>query len=178
MGACFNDMTLDGKLTPDQVEAKFSDRCRQDGYEEGHSYSGSFSEFNGLVFTGKEFDTADEAYDWLQDQNTKWGPALCVRHKLYDVPKSALTHIEQRHKLQQKIWNAEHLRRLAVQKAQANKRLVKPAYVIKAEEKLEKVREKIQPKIDERDAKIKELKSKAAKKSKKFVWYLGGLCSS
>lgn len=178
MGACYNDMTLDGKLTKEQVKAKFDDRCRQDGHDCGHSYSGSFSQFNGLTFTGKVFETLDEAHDWVQDQDTKWGPALCVRHKAYEMPKSALKHDIARRKLEQQIWDADYSHRNARDKARLNNRSTTPAYVTKAEAKLEKVKERVQPKIDDRAAKIAEIISKAAKKSNKFVWYLGGLCSS
>lgn len=178
MGACFNDMTLDGKLTKEQVTAKFNERCEQDGYECGHSYSGSFSQFDGLHFTGKEFDTVDEAYDWVVENGSKWGPAVCVRHKLYDTPKLAVNHGKALRKLEQKIFDAEAAARNARDKARINNRSKTPAYVTKASKNVEVVRARIQPQMDARTAKIKEIMSKAAAKSKKSVWYLGGWCSS
>ena len=178
MGACFNDMTLDGKMTKEAVLAKFNERCEQDGYESGHSYSGTFSQFSGLRFTGKEFDTMDAAHDWVEEHGEKWGPAVCVRHKKYDMPKSALNHDKARRKLQQNIWNAEAFLGSARRKAQINNRSSKPAYVTKAEVKLEIVKAKNQMKIDDRTAKIEAIIAKTATKSKTWVWYLGGLCSS
>ena len=178
MGACFNEMTLDGKMTEETVRAAFVARCIQDGHNNGHSYSGSFSQFDGLRFTDKEFDTRDEAYDWVMEHGEKWGPAVCVRHKLYDVPKSALNHDKQRRKLQQKIWEAEAFRGAARRKAQINNRSKMPAYVTKAEAKVETVKAQVQPKIDERTSKIAAILANAAAKSKKSVWYLGGWCSS
>lgn len=178
MGACFNDMTLDGKLTQKQVNAKFSERCEQDGWENGHSYSGSFSQFEGLRFTGKTFDTMDEAHDWVLENGEKWGPAVCVRHRFYKVPQLALNHSKARQKLEQKIWDAEAAARNAREKARLNNRAKTPAYVTKASRNVEAVRARIQPQMDARTAKIKEIISKAAAKSKKEVWYLGGWCSS
>ena len=178
MGACFNDMTLDGKLTQKEVSAQFNARCEQDGYECGHSYSGSFSQFEGLRFTGKEFLTIAEANDWVEEHGEKWGPAVCVRHKVYKVPTSAIKHTEKRRELEKKIQAAEMLLRDARTKARINNRSTTPAYVTKAEAKLETVKKQVQPKIDERNAKIKTLMTNAAAKSKKSVWYLGGWCSS
>ena len=178
MGACFNDMTLDGKMTKDEVAAKFDDRCRQDGHECGHSYSGSFSQFDGLIFTGKDFDTYDEAYEWVTEHGDKWGPAVCVRHKLYHMPKSATKHDEQRRKLEWKICLANEAVHQAYRKMQINNRTKKPAYVTAAEANREKIKAQVQPKIDERTAKIAAIIEKAAAKSKKSVWYLGGWCSS
>lgn len=178
MGADFNDMTLDGKLTKEEVRSVFADRCIQDGHDEGHSYSGSFSQFSGLRFTDQTFETMDEAHDWVQEHGEKWGPAVCVRHKLYKVPKLALNHDKARYKLEQKIWNSEAAARNARDKARLNNRSKTPAYVTKAMRNVEAVRVRIQPQMDARTAKIKAIIAKAAAKSKKSVWYLGGWCSS
>jgi len=177
MGACFNELTLDGKKTIDEVRNIFDRRCEQDGYECGHMYSGSFSEFRGLIFHNKDFNSRDEAYDYLMDAGEKWGPAVCVRHKEYDMPKSVLNHNKQRGKLQQKINLAENAARSARDKARMNNRSKTPAYVTKASNNVEVVRAKVQPKIDERTAKIKIIIENAAAKSNKWVWYLGGWCS-
>ena len=179
MGACFNSMVLlDGNMTKEQVTAAFTTRCEQDGYESGHSYSGSFSQFNGLRFTGLDFETSDEATKYVEEHGEKWGPAVAVRHKKYDPPKSALNHDKARLKLQQKIWLAEGKLGNARRKAQMNNRTKTPSYVTKYEEALERVKESVQPRIDERTAKIAEGITKAAAKSNKYVWLLGGWCSS
>lgn len=178
MGACLNTMRVDGKASKEQVNTEFSTRCEQDGWESGHSYSGSFSQFTGLRFTDMVFDTEDEAVEYVSEHGVKWGEAVAVRHKVYDVPKSALNHDKARAKLQQKIWNAEAGVGAAKDKARANNRTKTPSYVTKAEAKLERVKESVQPKIDDRTAKIAEGITKAAAKSNKFVWLLGGWCSS
>ncbi len=178
MGACLNTMVLvDGNMTKEQVTAAFTTRCEQDGWESGHSYSGSFSQFSGLRFTGLDFDTTDEAETYVSDHGEKWGPAVAVRHKKYDAPKSVLNHDKARRKLEQKIWDADAFLNNARRKAQLNNRTKTPSYVAKAEAKLAKVRESVQPKIDARTAKIAEGFAKVAAKSNKFVWLLGGWCS-
>lgn len=177
MGAAFNDMTLNGKMEETEVRTIFHNRCEQDGIDHGHSYSGSFSQFTGLHFTGKSFNTMDEARDFVMENGEKWGPAVAVRHKKYDVPKSALNHNEQRGKLEQRIWLAQSTLRNAREKARLNNRTTTPAYVTKAEAKLKTVKEQVQPKMDERTAKIKAIIETAAAKSNKYVWLLGGWCS-
>ena len=178
MGSCLNTMTVEGTASKEEVLSKFNDRCEQDGYESGHSYSGSFSQFRGLRFTDQVFETTDEAETYVMDKGEKWGPAVAVRHKVYETPKSVLNHDKARLKLQRKIWDAEALVGGAKRKAQINNRSKTPAYVATAEAKLERVRESVQPNIDARTAKIAEGFAKVAAKSNKFVWLLGGWCSS
>lgn len=178
MGAIYNEMELDGKLTSEQVKAAFNERREQDGYEHGMGgYSGSFYEAQGLTFTGREFNTRDEAAEYLDSHAQKWGPAVAVRVKKYDIPKSVQNHDVARAKLQQKIWEAEAGVRHAYDKMRINNRSKKPSYVTKAEEKLERVKEQVQPKIDERTEKIQAGIAKAAAKSNKWVWLIGAVCS-
>ena len=177
MGDCFNEMTLDGKLSKQEVTVIFDNRCESDGYESGHSYSGSFSQFEGLHFTDEEFNTMDEARDYVMEHGEKWGAAVVVRHKKYDVPKSVLNHDKARHKLEQWIWSAESALRNARDRARLNNRSMTPAYVTKAELKLEAVKAQVQPQMDARTAKIEVIIKATAAKSKKHVWFLGGWCS-
>ena len=178
MGACFNSLELDGKLSKEEVIAKFNAKCDQDGYDCGHSYSGSFSEFRGLVFHDKMFNTGDEASDYVEEHGEKWGPAVCVRYKHAEPSKMLLNHDKARAKLQRKIWDAEAYLGESKRKAQINNRSTKPAYVTKAEERLERIKESIQPKIDERTEKIVTIRQALGAKSKDVRWYLGGWCSS
>lgn len=178
MGACFNSMELDGKLSKDDVLTTFNDRCSQDGFESGHSYSGSFSEFSGLHFADKIFLTWDDADEYVSKHGEKWGPAVAVRYHHADPSKTVLNHDKARRLLQQRIWDAEagvsHFQR----KAQYNNRTNPPAYVTKAVEKLERIKISVQPKIDERSEKIRVIQIKLAKKSKDIRWMIGGWCSS
>jgi hypothetical protein len=179
MGACYNDMTLDGKLSKEEVAAEFNDKCRQAGYDSGRGgYSGSFYEFSGLVFHDNEFDTRDEAYMYVTEHAQKWGAAVCVRFKNTKPSKMVLNHDKARAKLQRKIWLAEAYLGDANRKAQINNRSTKPAYVTKTEERLAKVKERVQPKIDARTEKITAILKALSAKTKDVHWYLGGWCSS
>ena len=178
MGACLNVMTVDGKASKEEVTKQFNARCEQDGYECGHSYSGSFSEFRGLRFTNVVFHTEEEAEKYIDEYGEKWGPAVVVRHKVFDTPKSVLNHMKARTALSQKIHDAGFKLRNAQQKARINNRSTTPSYVTKAENAWNKIKETNQPKIDARTAKIDLGMKNAGMKSKKFVWMLGGWCSS
>lgn len=179
MGANFCTMTLDGRLTKDQVKEAFEIRQDQDGHDHGRGgYSGSFYEARGLTFTDRIFETQDEAMKYLETTTEKWCAALAVRQKAYEMPKSVLNHDKARRKLYEKIWLAESNLRHALQKMQVNNRSTKPAYVVTAEKKLERVKASVQPKIDERTAKIQAGILNAATKSNKWVWLIGAWCSS
>ena len=178
MGACFNSMELDGKLPKKEVIIEFNARCRQDGYESGHSYSGSFSEFRGLVFHDKMFDTGDEAYMYVTEHGQKWGPAVCVRYKHFKPTFMLKNQQKVIADLQRHIHNAGVKLQHAQQKMRINNRSTKPAYVTKAEEKLKAVKDSVEPKVQAREDKIKEIELKLATKSKDIRWYLGGWCSS
>ena len=178
MGACYNEMTLNGECSKNEVIAKFNERVDQDGYESGHSYSGSFSQFSGLVFHDKLFNTRDEASDYVDEHSEKWGPAVCVRYKYAKPTKRIIAHSEAIRKMNEQV--SEVLREVnsARLKMRINNRSTKPAYVIKAEERVERVRESVQPKIDERTEKMAAIYQKLCAKSKDIRWYLGGWCSS
>lgn len=78
MGASFNDVIVKG--TKDEVKAKFAEIQERDRYENGHSYSGGFGMAHGLVFDRlNRVHTEQEAYDWLCDNTSKWGPAVAIR---------------------------------------------------------------------------------------------------
>lgn len=49
----------------------------QDGYEDGHSYSGSWSVKDGINFINRTFTSADEAEEYIADNNDKWGAIDC-----------------------------------------------------------------------------------------------------
>lgn len=178
MGACLNAMTLDGKMTKKEITDAFDRRCEEDGHECGHSYSGSFSEFTGLVITDKAYDLESDAEDYMSEHGEKWGPAVAIKHKVYDMPKLGTLHQKANMKLHEKIRDAGAKLRNARDKMRINNRSETPAYVTKAEASYDKVVETVQPKIDWRIRKIREIERKAAAKSTKFVWLIGGWCSS
>ena len=78
MGACFNHTVIKG--TKDEVRLAFEAIQDLDRYENGHSYSGGFGMARGLEFDHlNRVHTEQEAYDWLCDNTSKWGPAVAVR---------------------------------------------------------------------------------------------------
>jgi hypothetical protein len=81
MGANFCTLRYDGNLTKEQVIDRFESDQEQCRYENGHSYSGGIGMANGISFPGKEFETADEAYNWVDETAEKWEAALAVRYK-------------------------------------------------------------------------------------------------
>jgi hypothetical protein len=54
------------------------DRMEDSRYESGHSYSGEIGMAHGIRWTGQRFTDRNAAYDWLEDNAEKWGPALGV----------------------------------------------------------------------------------------------------
>jgi len=178
MGACLNTMTVDGKASKQEITDQFNARCEEDGYECGNTYSGSFSEFTGLRITDLAYDLESDAEDYVSEHGEKWGPAVALKHKVYDMPKLGTLHQVALQALHQKVYDAGAKLRNARDKMRINNRSTVPAYVTKAEASYDKVVETVQPKIDERKRKIREIERKAAAKSKKFVWLIGGWCSS
>ncbi|MDX5370347.1 MAG: hypothetical protein LPL29_13325 [Alphaproteobacteria bacterium] len=81
MGAVFSYMVVRGDLPHKEVKAKFEAEQDQDRYENGHMYSGGLGMAHGLTFRDDvaPFKTMDEAYEWVETEAEKWGPALAVR---------------------------------------------------------------------------------------------------
>lgn len=80
MGASEKTMSLDGKLTEEQVKQRFYDRQQYDREEYGEDpYNGSFTTFDGIKFASKQFTNWQEARDYILDNTKKWGNALAVK---------------------------------------------------------------------------------------------------
>ena len=47
-------------------------------YEDGHSYSGAIGMVDGITRIKKHFASVALAYEWLEENTEKWGPALVV----------------------------------------------------------------------------------------------------
>ncbi len=90
MGASFNGITVNGDLLTTEVRKLFSAAQERDLHENGHSYSGGFGMAAGLNFKLEleEFDTVNDAYDWLEEHCEKWGAAIAVKAKA-DTPKKS-----------------------------------------------------------------------------------------
>ena len=173
MGATFIGMSHKGNEA--SLKQAFSDRVEQDGYDYGHSYSGSFSEFTGLRITSKVFNTEQEADDWLCDNTQKWECAKAVK-----VKEAKLTAAQEARVAKYKanftaarnvLWAKESGYKDACQGA--HRRSKGPAYVAKAEAAINKAKLV----VDGIDAKIKAEYAKAGKRSKKTTWLVGGWAS-
>jgi len=178
MGAQLNTMEVDGKASREEVVMQFNTRCEQDGYEMGHSYSGSFSQFAGLSFTNKHFYTEQEAYDYIDVNGEKWGPAVAVKYTAIEPSKRLIAHNKAIMALSQKIHDARYKLRNANEKMRINNRKDKPAYVVKAEAAFERVKKSIEPKIADRKLQRNKTETTLAAKSKDVRWLMGGWCSS
>lgn len=61
MGACFNSVTCDGKLSKDQVHEKYKSMISDLLHEYGaDAYNGTFTTCSGLSITSNVFDSEDE----------------------------------------------------------------------------------------------------------------------
>jgi translation initiation factor 2 beta subunit (eIF-2beta)/eIF-5 len=81
MGGQFNSAVFKG--SPEAVRKEFNSWVSEAEYESGHAgnYTGSISEKgrDGLQFPSlTPFKNRDQAEDWLQEHNEKWGPAQAV----------------------------------------------------------------------------------------------------
>jgi hypothetical protein len=86
MGACFDSTFL---KSHDVAAAKeeFRRVCEDRAWECGHGgYTGTLAETHGRIsfFHSLEFDSRDDAEDWIDENADKWGPALAVRIKGMD----------------------------------------------------------------------------------------------
>lgn len=82
MGAHFNSMTLDGKLTADQVEKRFNAIRKEERIEHGTDpYNGSFSTLEYVTVRDRVFETTTEAEDYCEEHSEKWENAVAVRAK-------------------------------------------------------------------------------------------------
>jgi len=177
MGAVYNSMEVDGKATKQEVTSQFNDRRESDGYECGHSYSGSFSEFSGLEFSSKVFHSENAAHDWVSDNAEKWGPAIAVKYAVFEDTKTLQSLRNQMQVLRNKVGAARTKVWEANQKMRINNRTEKPSYVTKAESNYEKAQNTINPKIAAKEEKYSTIEQKLAAKSKKTKWLMGGWCS-
>jgi len=73
MGAATLIRTYKG-LTRKQVETRVQQDKRQDEMEDGCSYSGSWGVKSGINFVNRTFKSSDDAYEYIEENNDKWGP--------------------------------------------------------------------------------------------------------
>lgn len=83
MGACFNSTEFDGNLSENELKKAFSEHCREEEYENGHSaYNGTLATTSGLSIKHTVFASRTEAEDFVDKNTEKWGNALAVKYKV------------------------------------------------------------------------------------------------
>ena len=88
MGACFNTVKFDGKLTVDELKSEFSSYKRDREYEQGHDpYNGTLATTQGLRIDQTVFPSESDAYEYISNNTVKWQAALAVRFKVVKVVK-------------------------------------------------------------------------------------------
>lgn len=82
MGANFDGVRIHAKDDTEAV-AMCRQAIRDSQWENGHGgYSGTLAEADGAVVDrGKVFNSAEEAWEYLEDVAEKWGPAVGVKVK-------------------------------------------------------------------------------------------------
>jgi hypothetical protein len=85
MGAEFCSTTFTAK-TSKQVKEKHDELVEQAQYDHGHSgYSGSFAESPGVTVLPAEFDSVENAEEYIDENAKKWENSLAVRIKGTDT---------------------------------------------------------------------------------------------
>ncbi len=81
MGASFDYRVYDGKLTADQLRAKFREAQDHDRHENGRSYSGTIGMLDGAIrfVGGQVLPSVNDAEGYISDHHEKWEPPLAVR---------------------------------------------------------------------------------------------------
>lgn len=79
MGGIYEEMQLP-YMPANRVREKWPGIVSESRWENGHGgYSGSFAEKPEIeIYDGPHFKTDDEARDYIQDHNDKWGPATAA----------------------------------------------------------------------------------------------------
>jgi hypothetical protein len=73
MGASFASRRFTDK-SESAIEAEWEKAVKQSLHENGHSYSGDIGMFGNaaIVWNDKSFKTADDAYEYIEDNHKKW----------------------------------------------------------------------------------------------------------
>ena len=79
MGGEFCSEVVSGDLDRNTLHDKFKEIVAEAEYEDGHGgYTGTFAEKNRLEVSDRTFGSVDEAENWINEVNDKWGPAMAV----------------------------------------------------------------------------------------------------
>lgn len=81
MGACFDSFSCRAENVENAVKQCY-DHIEDCKYQYGHGgYSGTLAEARGVQMVNKTFLDENSAYEWLEDNAEKWGPAVGVTIK-------------------------------------------------------------------------------------------------
>lgn len=207
MGACFDELDLDGKLTMSQVEAKFKAYQNECSHESGNSYSGRLNMCHGLKFaTHKIFESQNAAYEYLNETCQKWDDAIAVQYlesnpikrddaRLVKLRQGLKTLQDALHALERQLAESAESKLKAVEfikcstcKSRLDTRfrvktlrcpVCDSSFLSKTEQKR---RDGLKSKVKTAETKIAEhlqkLQAKADQKTRVTRWLIGGVCSS
>ena len=82
MGASYEQMNMDGRLSTKEVESNFKEVIKDCCMNWGMAgYTGTFAEAQGIKFPRvPTFESQEDAYCYVEDVAEKWGPALAVNY--------------------------------------------------------------------------------------------------
>ena len=207
MGACFDELTLDGNLTESQVKSKFEAYQNECAHESGNSYSGRLNMCPGITFAPvRVFSSYSEAADWLQSKCQKWDNAIAVRYlktnkikqddaklnRLRETVATARRDLDafERHlsmRIDAKLKSVEFVKcshcKSRLETRFRVKTLLCPvcnaSFATKTDQKN---RARLKSKIESAETKLNEhlqkLQDKANQKNRATRWLIGGVCSS
>jgi|SaaInlV_100m_DNA_6_1039743.scaffolds.fasta_scaffold17652_2 hypothetical protein len=189
--------TYNGKLTRKQLEQQIENDRQQDGMEDGWSYSGSFSVKDGHKYENKTFASTNIAYEWICENNDKWGPLSIVnvvekqgtetQNKRIDIQRQKVRDIERELTKYgvnwlSKLYSQKSLTKSCPKcKTRFQKNQIKrtscsccgTSFYSETDKKRVK---KIEEKISKEQQKLDLLISKKGGKTNKY-WMAGGICS-
>ena len=81
MGAQSDSFTIEGEKTDLEIREAFDNHAAQCRYDYGHAgYTGTMAETPGVTIVKQTFASADEAYDYGDQNAQKWEDALACRY--------------------------------------------------------------------------------------------------
>ena len=82
MGACFNTVQFDGKLTPAELKKTYDAYIDEQRDEHGSgAYSGTLATCQGLAIESHStFEGRNQAFEYIENKQQKWEAALAVKY--------------------------------------------------------------------------------------------------
>lgn len=81
MGANLSTRRYPAALGKDKIMDRWESACEVSRYEDGHSYSGGIGMLGGSPqWQDKQFETADEAEDFIAENHSKYSAPMAVSY--------------------------------------------------------------------------------------------------